>query len=71
MTMLGPCWRGGSSGADSWLVGKVGAGAGGCEPAASCCQFWSVGGQGRLRLIFFALAWAGLEVVGLGGREVG
>ena len=54
-----PSWSGGSGGVQGvWRL-------------LPCCLFWIVGGSGRVRLFFAALALAGVEVVGLGGGGVG
>ena len=64
--MLGPGGGGGPVGRTPGWSGGLG-GVRVIRRFLPCRLFWSVGGLGRVRLFFSALALAGLEVVGLGG----
>ena len=67
MRMLGPGGRGGGPvGRTRGWSGRPGR-VRGVRRLLACRLFWSVGGRGWVRLFFFVLAWAAVEVVGLGG----
>ena len=70
MRMLGPGRRGGPVGGTPGWSGGSGRVRAARRPLP-CRLFWSFGGQGRVRLFFFPLTLAGLDVVGVGGRGVG